>query len=537
MRARARSLRGDAQAGFTMVATLIGTAAMAALALVAVTAVRGDIPLYNGDLGNKMATEAARSGIEDYAFRLYNDPNYWTKCVASGNPSLNQIGSTANRRKVPGDASAEYAIELIPATGQTECKTSAATESMIETGGAGTGSFRIRSTGFARGKEESMVATFKRPSFLDYVYFTQLETSDPVTYGYTNPSAALTGAYKQCELTYEQGRYKSYIPGTTNDSCSTISFVSGDTIKGPLHTNDTMAICGSPTFGRDSSDVIETGGKSPGWYETNSRGCTASPNFKGTRINSAAILVPPETNSKLKSIALPQFRYSGQVRICLSGTNMTVGTGGTCTGKYSGPIPSNGVVYVENSPTISRSSDYSPFNVTYPTTSGCGNVILEGTGTPPTSTYTGQLTIAAENDVIIKSSLCRTSCTAPSGTGMLGLIANNFVRVYHPRPKETSDESCGNSEGEERIENIVINAAILAIKHSFIVDHYDCGSQMGNLTIQGAIAQKFRGPVGTTNNSGYIKNYEYDNRLRYLEPPYFIEPTGTTWVIGRITTD
>jgi hypothetical protein len=519
----------NSEAGFTMIATLVGISVMTALALVAVTAVRGDIPIYSHDLSSKRAYEAARSGIEDYAFRLYNDPNYWTKCAsAPGNPSLNQKGSTANRRKVPGDTRAEYAIELIPATGQTTCNTASPTVSMIETSGAGTGSFRIRSTGFDQGSTASVVATFKRPSFLDYVYFTQLETSDPVTYGYTNPSAALTGAYSQCELTYEQGRYNNHIPGTNgNDDCNTISFVTGDIIKGPLHTNDTMAICGNPTFGRSSSDVIETGGAAPGWYTTSN--CSASPKFEGTRINSAAILVPPETNSKLKSIAQPAFRYSGQVRICLSGENMTVGNGATCTGKYSGPIPSNGVIYVENSATIACSSDYSPYTVTYPTTSGCGNVYVEGT-------YTGQLTIAAENDVIIRNNLCRGACGTPTGNGLLGLIANNFVRVYHPRPQQTSND-CGESTGEERLENLNIDAALLAIKHSFIVDHYNCGNALGSLNIEGAIAQKFRGPVGTTGGHGYIKNYVYDDRLRYLEPPYFIEPTGTAWVIGRITTD
>ena len=41
-------------------------------------------------------------------------------------------------------------------------------------------------------------------------------------------------------------------------------------------------------------------------------------------------------------------------------------------------------------------------------------------------TYTGQLTIAAENDIIVDGNLTRT------GNGLLGLVANNFVRVKHP---------------------------------------------------------------------------------------------------------
>ena len=41
--------------------------------------------------------------------------------------------------------------------------------------------------------------------------------------------------------------------------------------------------------------------------------------------------------------------------------------------------------------------------------------------------------------------------------------------------------------------------------------------------------------MGTSGGSGYIKNYNYDDRLRYLEPPSFIEPQQSDWVIGRET--
>ena len=108
-------------------------------------------------------------------------------------------------------------------------------------------------------------------------------------------------------------------------------------------------------------------------------------------------------------------------------------------------------------------------------------------------TYTGQLTIAAENDVIINGNLCRTSCSSASGR-MLGLIANNFVRIYHPC---SNDEPNGSNRRGSTHRTSTIDAAILAIKHSFIVDNYDCGNPLGTLNVEGAIAQKFRGPVGT----------------------------------------
>jgi uncharacterized membrane protein len=507
--------------GFTMIATIIGISIITALALVAVTAARSDLPLTARDIGSKKAYEAAKAGIEDYAAHLYSDSLYWTRCAEVPSPNaVNLQGSVAKKRSVPGDPNTTYAIELLPATSQStysQCSTANPGGSMLQTSGPAAGSFRIRSTGFSGTASVALIANFKRPSFLDYVYFTQLETLDPIAYGFPNPSTALTGAYSQCELTWEQHREDSQIPGT-HEYCATISFITGDAIEGPMHTNDSLSICGSPRFGRSITDMIEMGGRSPGWYSD----CSGSnPTFTGTPIAPGPILVPPESNSKLATIAEPAFRYTGQVRICLSGKNMTVGTGSGCTGLYSGAIPANGVIYVKNG---ACSSVYSPFGTTYQTTSGCGNAYVRGT-------YTGQLTIAAENDVIVDGNLCRTSCGDESGEALLGLIANNFVRVYHPCDNDT------NRSGS--LTDPTIDAAILAIKHSFIVDNYDCGNSLGTLNVEGAIAQKFRGPVGQSNNgrasSGYTKNYVYDDRLRYLEPPSFIEPTGSAWVIGRET--
>jgi hypothetical protein len=87
------------------------------------------------------------------------------------------------------------------------------------------------------------------------------------------------------------------------------------------------------------------------------------------------------------------------------------------------------------------------------------------------------------------------------------------------------------------MQNVTIDAAILAIAHSFIVDDYNCGAKRGTLKVNGAIAQKYRGAVGTTGSggSGYLKSYNYDSRLKYIEPPSFIAPEKTAWVIGRET--
>ena len=200
-------------------------------------------------------------------------------------------------------------------------------------------------------------------------------------------------------------------------------------------------------------------------------------------------------------------------------------------------VPSSGVVYVQNG---ACTSSYSPFTVTYPASSGCGNAIVHSSGT-----YSGQLTIAAENDIIIDDDIKRSSSSAD----LLGLVANNFIRIKHPvcpssnlgcssgtTTSETAKGSCnGGVNGTGSNPNIQIDAALLAIDHSFIVDHYDCGGSLGTLTVNGAIAQKFRGAVGTTGGTGYIKDYNYDDRLRYQEPPHFFDPVQSAWHVQRET--
>jgi len=530
LRTRLRA-RGSAEDGFTMATAMLALLVVTLALAATVTAVNGDISITGRDLDQKKAYEAARAGLADYSFHLNKDNGYWAKCTNVPAPNaVNNIGSTARRRNVPGNTGASYAIELIPATGHSVCDPSDPVDSMIElSGGTTNGTFRIRSTGYSGDTQQRIVASFKRASFLDYVYFTQYETSDPVTYG--SPSQ-ISQAYAQCVKTYRDGRRFSTLP------CTEIVFASNEYIDGPLHTNDELNICGSPTFGRGPSDLIEVSSPPAGYR--GSGGCgTPQPDFRGTYLTNAPVLTPPSTNDSLKEVPDAAV-YTGQTRIVLNGTQMTVtdSTGSTSTV----PVPDSGVIYVANSTSSACSNAYSPYsssNTLYPSSSPCGNVYISGT-------YSAQLTIAAENDIIINNDLCRGSCSGgPSGDGLLGLIANNFIRVYHPTSpswRSTSRYDCnGVSNASGSQSNLRIDAAMLSIQHSFIVDHYNCGNPLGDLIVNGAISQKFRGPVGTVSGStpvsGYSKAYTYDDRLRYLTPPKFLDPVESAWHMQRQTID
>ncbi len=92
----------------------------------------------------------------------------------------------------------------------------------------------------------------------------------------------------------------------------------------------------------------------------------------------------------------------------------------------------------------------------------------------------------------------------------------------------------------QTLSNPVIDAALLALDHSFMADNYGCGSasNLGNLNIHGAIAQYYRGAVSTGSGSpttGYAKNYNYDDRLASLLPPYLFDISNAGWHISRET--
>lgn len=78
-----------------------------------------------------------------------------------------------------------------------------------------------------------------------------------------------------------------------------------------------------------------------------------------------------------------------------------------------------------------------------------------------------------------------------------------------------------------------IDAAILSVAHTFMVQNYNKGGDRGTLTVNGAIAQKFRGTVGTGSvSTGYRKSYNYDERFRYVAPPKFLSPVTTVYGVN-----
>ena len=541
---RVLSARARSERGFTMVMAVMVLLASAIITYAAMDAVAQDAGGVRNSLDQNRSLDAADAGLAAFRQQLSANPQYWSLCptVTSATvPASTDAGSTES-----------YSYHVLPATtapsNDNRCDTANPTGTVIEGNNIASGSFRVEISGTSGKATRSIVAQFRPPSFLNYVYYTDYEMLDPLINS-SGCNSWLTSNYSVANPPYYWTAISGGIAGPTRiANCGDIQFVTNDVINGPLHSNDYLDICGSPVFGRSGEsppDAIET----PGTYSDS--GCANAATYNtasGAPNTNAGSLTRPSTAAALQTVAdgnnasltngcsaTAGCVFTGPTWITLNGSTVTVqnaaynsGTATTLTAGY----PHNGVIYVQNgSGTCSPYSNTSP---DYPTSGDpCGDAtVSETTG----SNYTASLTIASANDVIVASSLTTAmdSNHEPANNDFLGLIANDFVRIAHP---------CGSggnttSGGYSSLTSPYVDAAILAVNHSFIVDNFGCGASLGTLHIDGALAQAFRGAVGTGGgqggvSSGYLKDYEYDGALLSESPPYFLAPTSSTWLLVR----
>jgi hypothetical protein len=492
------------QQGFTTV-TVMGVMALGGLLVAGgFAAVNPDIGLSRDDQDYKQAYGAAEAGVQWYLSSLARDNGYYTQCTNVVDPSPTENAPVNNKwngsgndprvwRQLTSTPDAEYTVELLPAPGYSQCVVGDQ-YSMVDP----TGNMRLRVSGRSRGETRSIIVTLRRRNFIDFIYFTHFETFAPPVY---STSSMRSWAQTNCT------KFRAQRGG----SCEELQFAPNDVIRGPLHTNDSILVCGSPTFGRFGKDAIEINGTAPGY--DNADGCSLDPEFLGTVIYPAGQMELPPSNLALQGLAQSGYLFLGKTQIVVDDNSMQVKVkNGSWQTKA---LPANGVIYVKNE--SGCGVGYSRTQ-TYNNPNACGDAWVKGD-------YSSNLTIAADNDVIVNGNLTRNSDSL-----LLGLIANNFVRVYHPVSYD-DDNDCHNATGS--LSNPRIDAAILALNNSFIVDNWYCGNGLGDLEVNGAIAQRFRGPVGTTGGTGYIKDYNYNDRLKYREPPFFLDPVQSAWRVAR----
>ena len=519
--------------------------------------------ITENDLLYHAAYEAAQAGLHQYEYEANQNPLF-ISCTHD-NTSTSGICS-------PGQNPALFgAVQLdMPTAGLPEYYTYWPTLDRT------TGQVNIAVTGIAGGAAHkvarTIMATLNQENFLSHIYLTDYEVLDPALYPLIGDGPARLASrycqYRANEYNPHTGGYgpdpSTYPYPYGNYSCQFIYFVSGNVLNGPVASNDAFHTCGDPVF---NGQVESAGGNGAGFpfVYSNGPGCgggyPGNPKFMNPSTGNPKQMVHmtfPTANALLEFYAAHGgCLYYGPTTITLNanGTmNVSSPDGGSTIGCIGNNIdlPDNGVIYVANAGGTAYGGGPAPgctssnpipqngfgYGGAFPSESRCnGDAIIQGT-----LGYNKQLTVAADTNIIVTGNLCYANqagnpdCSVPQssqpgtwGNTVLGLVANQYVYVNHPNKRK-----CGSSSAPPDCSpyNISIDAGILALNHSFMVANYTAGKPMGTITVYGAIAQKFRGPVGTfgsSSSTGYNKNYNYDYRLFYLSPPHYLNPANQVW--------
>lgn len=309
-----------------------------------------------------------------------------------------------------------------------------------------------------------------------------------------------TSSYDNIEVTTEvlmqRDSYSKYSYMTDSELSSSggaIWFNDGDNIYGPIHTNGTFKMSGTPSFyGLITSpnmwDAHSTNGASPNFFggeNFNAPDKSSPSNYEMNKLVAAAAAGGLQFNANLEI----EFDVDGDVGYANIREVTTSSCGWGCTNtNYSDW----------------EEYDLSSFNGIISTS---GSVTVEGT-------VKGAATIHSEDEIeIVGDIFYDTSPLADSSsTDILGLVSEGDVIV---------DRNAHSVSGSQ---DLTIHASIMALNTSFEVENYSSGIK-GTLNILGGLIQKNRGPVGTFNShgivSGYSKNYQYDGRLKSTIPPSF----------------
>jgi len=512
------------------------------------------------------ALAAAYAGVEDYKSRVENDTSY----VRYGNPS-DPYTATSTNITLPTGSSTNPAFNITQSSSWATVPGSGGNASFryeIDNSKYGsTGVVRLRSTGKVGNSTRSVIADLKQNGFNDYVYYTNFEVQDPT----------ISGESASC------GDYYWNRPS----GCTNIQFASGDILRGKVHSNDRLLVCGS-----DFKGAVTTASQTNPLYAING-GCSdatweARPPQKTQSIDMPPTnqTMPLETRNDLPAqVPNPGCMYTGPTSIKLNSngtitvispwtkfTNISATPGGSTNparcgipGTASGQLgntggatfatPTDNLIFVQSVSADSTDPNYwasgtKPTNFTCNTgTTGTRSKegFVFGSFAYPTTNESAPLT----SKQLTPAYGCRNGDAYTSGTlsghltiasqnyiyivgdllynnnsqDLLGLVAQNAVWVWNPMKSIVESPASGTAL---LAQNRTIYAAILSVAHTFQVQNYQIGGARGTLKVVGSIAQNFRGTVGQGSN-GFLKDYGYDTRLTYSSPPKFLMPTSTTY--------
>lgn len=539
------------------------------------------------------ALTAAYAGLDDYKARLAGDNRY----IRYGN-SASAFDGPGGSLTMPTGEDDNPAFDLTAAGRWAEVPGSSADAffryEIDDRNYYTAGTVSIRSTGKVGNSTRSVIAEFRQRGFFDYVYFTNYEVQDPAisgedpaceNYAWVRPAACreiffggsdnLRGDVHSndrleiaCARFFQEVTSAARAPIWNDSGCALFNdaqrFQGGRPTAVPVvpipPTNDEQAL----ETRIDLPDLVPE----PGCLYT---GPTSITYLSDGTMRVVSPWTRKTHESYTAGIASLVFPDAG-ARNC-----GRIGTGVGQLGHAQGaivPVPENNIVYVQGvDPVSGNPNHWAPG--TFPTNFVCSNegAATEGwsfasgairyparigsnnEGTPLSSTSVnpayscrggdayvsgqvdGRTTLASSRYIYITGDLTYTA--AATSDDVLGLVAQKAVWVWNPMRNVVNNTGVNNDSGTAMLgQNRTINAAILSVSGTFQLQNYHVGGTRGTLNITGSIAQKFRGTVATTSNNvvnnGYVKNYAYDEGLRFIKPPKFLAPTSIRYDVSQM---
>jgi hypothetical protein len=262
-----------------------------------------------------------------------------------------------------------------------------------------------------------------------------------------------------------------------------IYWVSGDTVWGPVHSNDRIRTHGTPVF---YGKVTATRGITPPPTDRRNR----ARYYGGWEVGPYAEL--PTDMSRLIQAAQN-------------------GAGGSPVNTMSVYDTETSFEFLANGDVIRTVGSDPPDTVAVSSIAPTG-VLYINDDVNVEGVLDGQLTVYSTGNVNITDDLVYADDpnVNPDSDDILGLVSDANVMI---------------AETAENNNDVNLMATVLAINGSFGAANYAGRPTSGTLYLTGSIAQDRRGPVGTFGNfginHGFQKNYRFDPRLADLAAPHF----------------
>ncbi len=263
---------------------------------------------------------------------------------------------------------------------------------------------------------------------------------------------------------------------------SNIWFITGDTIWGPIHSNDNIRCKGTPTF---MGKVTTAKGLSPAL----GKGGNDAIFKNGYETGVAPVTFPKDLSGIAAAAASGGRAYTGNIDIRLN-----PGSGDDNDGYalvYSGGVRIDSIGISD----------------------GLFNGVLGSTGVVSVSgTLDGRLSVFSMAGISITDNILYQD-RSQSSNDVLGLVADKDITIADNVPNST---------------DVIIDGSIFVRSGGFGAENYASSGVRGRAYVNGSIVQATRGTIGTFGSggelkSGYQKSYRYDERLAdpNFRPPYY----------------